>query len=103
MKKYKKYVIMFLVLVLGICSVYSYVAYKKASTKNAVEEYLVNDKNIERDNIEEIEPFLANLEGDKNWLVYVKIKGDDKKYYYYKDRKKNKVILESYILNGVEH
>ena len=99
----KKYMIIFLILLLGIGSVYGYVSFKKNYVKNAVEEYLVNEKNIDRKHIEKIDSFLANLEGDKKWLVYVKIKGDNKRYYYYKDQKKNKVKLETYILDGKEH
>ena len=41
-----------------------------------MEHYLLNKRNINKDNIESIDPFMANLEGDKNWLVYVKLKGD---------------------------
>ena len=99
----KKIVIIILFLALGIAGFSGYINYKKHSAKAAVENYLVNEKHISEDNIEKISPFMGNLQGDKNWLVYVKIKGDKKKYYYYKNAKKNRVILESYILNGKEY
>ena len=99
----KKIVIIILFLAVGIAGFSGYINHKKHSAKVAVENYLVNDKHISKDNIEKISPFMGNLQGDKNWLVYVKIKGDKKKYYYYKNTKNNKVILESYILNAKEH
>jgi len=99
----KKIIIMTLSLVIGIGSVSGYINYKKYSSKVTVENYLIHEKNIDKKDIEKVEPFIDNLQGDKKWMVYVKLKGDEKKYYYYKDTKKNKVVLESYILNGDEH
>jgi len=102
----KKIIIIILSLVIVIGSVSVYINYKKYSSKVAVENYLMHEKNINKKTIEKLEPFIANLQGDKKWLVYVKLKGDDKKYYYYKDNKDNKdnkVVLESYILNGKEY
>ncbi|RAS87265.1 hypothetical protein [Priestia endophytica] len=99
----KKLLITILIIAIGVGGTFGYIKYKKHSTKIAVEKYLTEDKNIEKRNIEKIEPFIANLQGDKKWMVYVKLKGDEKSYYYYKDSKKDKVILESYVLNGEEH
>ncbi|MCM3587260.1 hypothetical protein M3182_16090 [Mesobacillus maritimus] len=99
----KKYMIIILILLIGIGSVVGYINYKQYSVKKAVEDYLLNEQNIDKEDIEELDPFIANLKGDKNWLVYVKIKEDDKKYYYYRDSKTDKVLLESYILNGKEY
>ncbi|GEK31064.1 hypothetical protein KZO01_13730 [Kurthia zopfii] len=82
------------VVIIGL-SVWGYVEFKKYSAKNAVQTYLIEEKNIEKSNIEELDPFIANLAGDKNWLVYVKLKNDSKKYYYYKDSDKDQVVLES--------
>jgi flagellar basal body-associated protein FliL len=82
---------------------YGYVQFKLSSTKKAVESHLINQKDISRESIEEIDPFIGNLAGDKNWLVYVKIKGDEKKYHYYINRSSDKVMLESYTLNGREY
>lgn len=99
----KKYLIFILVVLIGIGSVVGYITYKQYSVRKAVENYLIDEQNTDKGNIEELDSFIANLSGDKNWLVYVKIKGDDKKYYYYKDRKAEKVLLESYTLNGTEY
>lgn len=99
----KKLIIIIAILLIGAGGIFGYISYKKYSAKEAVEHYLLNKRNINKENIESIDPFMANLEGDKNWLVYVKLKGDKKKYYYYKDSKKDKVVLESYILNGKEY
>ncbi|MCR8929758.1 hypothetical protein NLI92_005269 [Priestia megaterium] len=104
----KKIIIIILSLVIAIGNVSVYINYKKYSSKVAVENYLMHEKNINKKNInkktiEKLEPFIANLQGDKKWLVYVKLRGDDKKYYYYKDNKDNKVVLESYILKGKEY
>ncbi|MFE4100208.1 hypothetical protein ACFX4K_26650 [Priestia sp. YIM B13484] len=95
----KKIIIMTLSLVIGIGSVSGYINYKKYSSKIAVENYLTDDKK----DAKKVEPFVANLQGDKKWLVYVRLNGDAKKYYYYKDSKNNKVVLESYILKGKEY
>ncbi|MFK3957880.1 hypothetical protein [Pseudalkalibacillus hwajinpoensis] len=79
---------------------YGYVQFKFLTSKKAVECYLINEMNISKESFEEIDPFIGNLPGDKNWLVYVKIKGDERRYTYYLNRTTDKVILESYTLNG---
>lgn len=99
----KKVLIITTLLVIIVGSIFGYISYKKYSTKTAVQDYSIHDVNVDKENIEEIEPFIGNLEGDKNWLVYVKLKGDRKKYYYYKDSKRNSIVLESYILDGKEY
>lgn len=80
---------------------FGYVSYKEQTAKRAIKEYFINEKYIDPDDIETLEPFIANLPGDRNWMVYVKLKDDKKHYSYYKDRKKDKVVLESYSLDGV--
>ncbi|MCD4838986.1 hypothetical protein LRS37_08875 [Neobacillus sedimentimangrovi] len=80
---------------------FSYIQYKKSSVEQSVTKYLTTEKNISKNDIISSKPFIANLQGDKNWMVSIKLKNDDKTYYYYKS--KNKVILESYVENGVEH
>ncbi|WP_044338806.1 hypothetical protein [Rossellomorea aquimaris] len=82
---------------------YGFIQFKLSSAKKAIESYLINQKDMTKESIEEIDAFIANLPGDKNWLVYVKIKGDKKKYHYYYNRSSDRVILESYILNGREY
>lgn len=99
----KKIVSIILVIALVSCGILGYVSYKKYEVKKAVESYLINEKQVKVENIEEMSPFISNLSGDRNWLVYVKIKGDEKKYYYYKNSHNGKVILESYTLNGKEY
>ncbi len=78
-----------------------YIQYKKSNVEQRVMEYLTTDKNISKSDIISSEPFIANLQGDKNWMVSIRLKDDNKTYYYYKN--KNEVILESYVENGVEH
>lgn len=83
--------------------IFGFITYKKNDVKNAVEDHLIKEEQIKREDILTLEPFIANLSGDKKYLVLVQIKNDEKKYYYFKDTKKNIVLLESYILNGKEH
>lgn len=80
---------------------FGYVQYKKSTTENSVIEYLITEKNIPKDDIVSSEPFIANLEGDKNWMVSIKLKNDTKTYFYYKHN--NEIILESYTENGREY
>jgi hypothetical protein len=98
MKKIGTVVLMLLIFI-GIG--FSYIQYKKSNVEQSVTEYLTTEKNISKNDIIFNKPFIANLQGDKNWTVSIKLKDDDKTYYYYKS--KNKVILESYVENGVEH
>ncbi|MDI7741986.1 hypothetical protein QMK38_08220 [Lysinibacillus fusiformis] len=98
MKKIYKYLIsIFIVLVIII----GFVQYKFISAENAVLEYLIENEGVLEDSIES-EPFIANLSGDKNWMVSVNIKNDPRSYYYYLNHEK-KVVLESYTENGVEN
>jgi hypothetical protein len=80
---------------------FSYIQYKKLNVEHSVIKYLTTEKNILKNDIISSKPFIANLQGDKNWMVSIKLKDDDKTYYYYKS--KNKVVLESYVENGVDH
>lgn len=50
-----------------------------------------------------MDSFVANLSGDKNWMVEVELQSTAGHYYYYYDRAKDKVVLESYILDGEEY
>ncbi|MFJ7679430.1 hypothetical protein ACIQXQ_15420 [Peribacillus sp. NPDC097198] len=87
-----------LVLLLFVGIGFSYIQYKKSDVEDSVVEYLMNQKNISKEDIISSEPFFANLRGDKNWMVSIKLKNDNKTYQYYKSN--NKVILESYIEDG---
>ncbi|WP_400246116.1 hypothetical protein AB3U99_05420 [Niallia sp. JL1B1071] len=84
-----------------LCIVFAYVQYKFISTENAVEKYLIITEKHTKDTIKK-DSFIANLPGNKNWMVSVKIKGDSKTYFYFLNRN-DKVVLESYVENGVEH
>ena len=90
-----------LILLLFVGGGLGYIQYKKAVVEQSVIEYLTTKRNISKSDIISSEPFIANLPGDKNWMVSIRLKDDQKTYYYYKN--KNKVILESYVENGVEH
>lgn len=97
MKKIYKFLIGLLVVIVIIIG---YVQYKFISSENEVTNYLTVNEGFSEDSID-TEPFIANLEGDKNWMVSVKIKGDSTTYYYYLNDK-NKVVLESYTKNREE-
>lgn len=90
-----------LLVVLLVGAGFGYVQYKKSAVEHSVMDYLINKEKIPKDDILYSEPFIANLRGDKNWMVCIKLKNDPKTYYYYKH--KGDVILESYIENGEEH
>lgn len=97
----KKLGIVLLILFVFIGISFSYIQYKKSNVEDSVIEYLTTEKTISKNYIISSEPFIANIEGEKNWMVSIKLKNDDKTYYYYKSNKK--IILESYVENGVEH
>lgn len=92
----KKIMIPLLIATVFIITSYTYVKIKLHLTKNAVEEYLIKEKGIKKQEIEELHPVFDWIKssGDRKWSVRVKIKGDNEYYGYYKDRKKNKVILD---------
>lgn len=77
---------------------FGYVKYQQYTVENAVIKYLKTDKAIPSEKIN-TEPFIANMSGNKNWMVKVKIEGDSKVYSYYKN-KEGKVVLDSYIEDG---
>ncbi|XRG76989.1 hypothetical protein V5E38_14135 [Rossellomorea sp. GAMAL-10_SWC] len=96
MKKKKKIMIPLLIATVLIITSYTYVKVKLHLTKNAVEEYLIKEKSIKKQEIEELHPVFDWIKssGDRKWSVRVKIKGDNDYYGYYKDSKKNKIILD---------
>jgi len=98
MNKVYKYL---LSLVAVIIIIFGYVQYKHASTENAVRDYLFVSEGLSMDSVE-TDPFIANLQGHKNWMVSVKIEGDPKTYYYFVNDEEQ-VVLESYVENGVEN
>ncbi|MDZ5712747.1 hypothetical protein [Jeotgalibacillus haloalkalitolerans] len=97
----KKTGIAILILVLLSATGFGFMKAVQASVEKSVIEYLVTEKNISEDQILVSEPFIANLPGDKNWMVGIELKDDEKIYYYY--RSNGKVILESYTEDGVEY
>lgn len=100
--KRKKLWISILIIVILVTSFFGFIQFKKMSVKNSVIEYLTTEKNISESDIVTSEPFIANLKGDKNYMVSIKLKNDDKTYYYYKN-KDDEIIMESYTENGEEH
>ncbi len=92
----KKFLIAVAVIAIGVTA---YIQGKQYIAKAEVKEYL----EAEGADVAEIDTFMANLSGDKNWMVVVELKGDDGHYYYYYDRENEKVVLESYIVDGVEY
>ena len=96
----KKVITIFLVLIIFIAGGFSYIQYKKSDVEESVIDYLTTKENVVWDDIVSSEPFISNLKGDKNWMVSIKLKNDDNTYFYYKTD--NKIILESYVKDGVE-
>ena len=96
MKKVKIILIVVAVIAVGITA---YIQGKQYIARAEVKEYL----EAEGADVAEIDSFMANLSGDKNWMVVVELQNDDGHYYYYYDRAKEKVVLESYVLDGVEY
>lgn len=88
-----------IVLVAGITA---YIQGKQYITRQEVKNYLAAEGYNESD-IVELDSFVANLSGDKNWMVVVELQEDAGHYYYYYDRAKEKVVLESYTLDGEEY
>jgi hypothetical protein len=89
-----------LCLAIIIITAIGFVQYKFITTENEVMEYLTVNKKLQEESIK-TKPFIANLSGDKNWMVSVMIKEDNKKYYYYLNNE-GKVVLESTVENGTE-
>lgn len=92
----KKILITLAVIAVGITA---YIQGKQYIAREEVKDYL----EAEGAEVADVDSFIANLSGDKNWMVAVELKGDDGHYYYYYDRANEKVVLESYILDGVEY
>ena len=100
----KKTIIRSLVVIMAIViGITAYIQGKHHVTRSEVKDYLLEDKGVAETDIVELDSFIANLSGDKNWLVVVELKGDKGHYFYYYDRDKNKVILETYVLDGFEY
>ena len=88
-----------IVLVAGVTA---YIQGKQYVARKEVKSYLTEEGYNESD-IVELDSFVANLSGDKNWMVVVELQKDAGHYYYYYDRAKEKVVLESYTLDGEEY
>ncbi|MFJ7746621.1 hypothetical protein [Peribacillus sp. NPDC097295] len=85
-----------LLIVVGM--IYGYVQYKFNSVESSVIEFLTVNEDIPERSFTS-EPFISNLPGDRNRMVFVKIDGDPIKYTYYLNEQKQ-IVLESYIKNG---
>lgn len=94
----KKILIAISILLIVVSCGFGYVKYKQYTIENAVINYLTTDSDIPSEKII-TEPFIANMPGNKNWMVKVNIKGDSKVYSYYKNNE-GKVVLDSYIEDG---
>lgn len=98
-KRYKTIVLSAVLVCLGMSSfLWGYVEYRKWEVEQAVTEYL-GDKGIKKSKIVSLESFIANLRGDQNYMVAVKLKDDERTYYYYKDQESDDVVFESYVDN----
>ncbi len=92
--------VVLLLMILLSATGFGFIKAVQASVEKSVIEYLITEKNISEDQILSSEPFIANLPGEKNWMVGIRLKNDDKTYYYY--RSHGEVLLESYTENGIE-
>ena len=92
----KKVLITLAVIAVGITA---YIQGKQYIAREEVNDYL----EAEGADVADVDSFIANLSCDKNWMVVVELQNDEGHYYYYYDRSKEKVVLESYILDGVEY
>ena len=92
----KKILITLAVIAIGITA---YIQGKQYIAREEVKDYL----EAEGAEVADVDSFIANLSGDKNWMVVVELQGDEGHYYYYYDRANKKVVLESYILDGIEY
>lgn len=99
MKKVCKWLIGSVVLIALLVT--GYVQYKFFIVENYVTEYVVNVKGIPEASFK-TEPFIANLPGEKNWMVSVKEDGNTRTYFYYVN-KENQIVRESYVIDRVEH
>ncbi|MDN7245247.1 hypothetical protein QWY16_17945 [Planococcus shenhongbingii] len=98
----KKAGIVLIILLIISASVFAAFHYKMHGVEQAVLAHLINEEKVPADRIQLTEGFIANLSGERNWMVAVKLKQDDKSYFYYKNSQ-GEVILESYTEDGVEH
>ena len=103
MKKSKKSLIAGITAIVVIAvGVTAYIQGKQYITRKEVKAHLAEEGHSESE-IVELDSFIANLSGDKNWMAVVELQGDEGHYYYYYDRAKEKVVLESYTLDGEEY
>ena len=85
-----------------VAGVTAYIQGKQYVTRKEVKNYLT-EEGYNKSDIVELDSFIANLSGDKNWMVVVELQEDAGHYYYYYDRSKKQVVLESYTLDGEEY
>lgn len=97
----KKFMIFLSLIAILIGSIFFYIEIKKDILESDVIEYLIAEKGLNENDIISSEPFISNLRGSKNFMVSVQLKNDDIIYRYYKN--KGKIILESYIKDGMEY
>lgn len=97
----RKSTVTIVILLLLIVSVFGYIQIKKWNAEKSVVDYLLNVENYSEDDIVSSEPFIANLSGDKNWMVSIEFKNDENTYFYYKQD--NEIILESIVVDGHEY
>lgn len=89
-----------IVIVVGVTA---YIQGKQYVARKEVKRYLAAEGYNESD-IAELDSFMANLSSDKNWMVVVELQKDDAgHYFYYYDLAEDKVVLESYTLDGEEY
>lgn len=98
-----KFLVVILIILVVAGGIFGYITYQKNNLESSVIEYLTTKEDITEENIVSTESFIANLPGNRNFLVSVKLKNDQNTYYYYKNED-NQIVLESYTdEKGYEH
>jgi len=101
-KKFKVILSVVILLILVIGSTLAFNKYKMKTLEEDVFEYVMKEKKVSRNDLTG-GAYYSKLQGDKKYLVDVKIKGDSNIYAYYRN-KNNQIKLESYMdENREEH
>lgn len=101
-KKFKVILSVVILLILVIASSFAYNKYKMKTLEEDVFEYVMKEKKVSKNDLTG-GAYYSKLQGDKKYLVDVKVKGDPNIYAYYRT-KNNLIKLESYTdENHVEH
>ncbi|XZF74941.1 hypothetical protein ACSBO6_15175 [Bacillus sp. AL-1R] len=77
----KKLLIKLLIVIIIFTVPYTYFKVKAVITKKEVKAFIIETKGINKNNIEEIQPFYNFLKDGSKCIVRVKLKGQDYQFY----------------------